>query len=127
MCREMRLDWKALGEELLVEVLACLLTHEYCATLLVLQWSACAAHHLQNIHDWVVDIAVLLALIGLDAHDDDHIAGNGKRPRSILDDCMSAHIGRDRGMPTLEAMRTWIAPCWNNLSTIRLSCLLSAS
>ena len=82
--RQMRLDGQAFGQELLVEVFPRLLTHEDTATAVVLKWSARAAHHLQNVHHGVVDVAVLLALVVLHAHDDDHVAGDGKAPRCVL-------------------------------------------
>ena len=76
MCRQVRLDGQTLCKELLVEVLTRLLAHEYCATLLVLKWSTSTAHHLQDVHDRVVDVTMLLALIVLNAHYDDHVTGD---------------------------------------------------
>ena len=74
MCRQVRFDRKALREELLVEVLSGLLAHQDTATPVVFSGTACTTHHLEHVHDGVVDISVLLALIVLHAHDDDHVA-----------------------------------------------------
>ena len=73
VCRQVRLNWQTLGEELLVEVLPGLLAHQDTATPVIFGRSACTTHHLENVHDGVVDISVLLALIVLHAHDDDHV------------------------------------------------------
>ena len=82
--RQMRLDRKTLRQELLVEVLPRLLTHEHRAALFVLHWATRAAHHLQDIHDRIVDVSVLLALVELHAHDDDHVARHRQAPRGVL-------------------------------------------
>ena len=82
--REVRLDRETFGEEFLVEVLAGLLTHENTAATVILRWAACATHHLKHVHHRIVDVAVLLALVGLHAHDNDHIASNRETPCSIL-------------------------------------------
>lgn len=73
---QMRLDRETFRKELLVEVLTRLLAHENTATVLVLAWSRRLAHHLQNIHDRVVNVTMLLAFVKLDTHNDYHVAGN---------------------------------------------------
>lgn len=81
---EMRLDRQAFRKEFLVEVLPCLLAHKNAATVLVLLRATGFTHHLKDVHNRVVDIAMLLALVELHSHDNDHVTGNGKAPRSIL-------------------------------------------
>jgi len=48
MSREMRLNWKPLGKELLVEVLTCLLTHENTSNALIFHWPTSVAHYLEK-------------------------------------------------------------------------------
>ena len=57
----MRLDREALVEELFEEVLADLLAHEHAAAARVVRRAAGAAHHLEDVCERVVDVAVLLA------------------------------------------------------------------
>ena len=85
VCGQMRLDGQTFREELLVEVLARLLAHQHATTPLVFARATSTTHHLQHIHDRVVDVAVFLAFVELDAHDDDHVAGNRETPRSVLE------------------------------------------
>ena len=73
---QVRFDRQTLRQELLVKVFPSLLTHQYASAVLVLQRATRLAHHLQNIHDGVVDIAMFLALVELHAHDDDHMTGH---------------------------------------------------
>ncbi len=104
--REVRLDRKAFREELLVKVLACLLAHEDAATLLVLGGTASAAHHLEDVHDRVIDVTMFLSFIELDTQDDNHIACHGKTPGSILIRLWSEKIHLHTEGCTLEAIST---------------------
>lgn len=54
----MGLDWEAFAQELLVEVLASLLTHEHTPTLVVLGGATGSIHHLKHIHNRIVKVAV---------------------------------------------------------------------
>ena len=74
---QVRLDRQTLGQKLLVEVLASLLTHQHASAVIVLQRATRLAHHLQHIHDGVVNISMFFALVELHPHDDDHMAGHG--------------------------------------------------
>ena len=76
MCWKVRLDGQTLGQELLVKVLTSLLTHQDTSAVLVLKQATSLAHHLQNIHYRVIDVPMFFALIELNAHDDDHMAGH---------------------------------------------------
>jgi len=73
---QVRLDRQTLGQELLVEVLTGLLTHQDASAVLVLQRPTRLVHHLQNIHHRVVNVPMFFALIELNAHDNDHMAGH---------------------------------------------------
>ena len=73
------------SKELLVEVLTRLLAHEHAAAPRVFAGPAGAAHHLENVHDGVVDVSMLFALVRLNAHDDRHVARDRQAPRSVLD------------------------------------------
>ena len=83
-CWEMRFDREALGQKLLVEILPSLLTHQNTSTSFVFSWSTSAPHHLENVHDRVVYISMLFALVVLDTHDDDHVTRDRQTPCSIL-------------------------------------------
>lgn len=74
--RQMRLNGEPLRQELLVEVLSCLLAHQDAPTVLVFERTARLTHHLQDVHHRVVDVPVLLALVELHTHYDYHIAGH---------------------------------------------------
>lgn len=73
MSWKMGFDRKALSKEFLVEVLARLLAHEHAAAGFVLTRTACAAQHLEDVGDRIVDVAMLSSLVVLDAHNDDHV------------------------------------------------------
>src|ERR1700722_896332 len=81
---QMGFDRQTFCEEFLVKVFPFLLTHENTATSLVFGWSACAPHHLKYIHDRIVHVSMLLALVVLHTHDNHHIARNRKTPGNIL-------------------------------------------
>ena len=76
MCWKVRLDGQTLRQELLVKVLMSLLTHQDASVVLILKWATSLTHHLQNIHYRVVNILMFFALIELNAHNDDHMAGH---------------------------------------------------
>jgi len=125
---QVRFDRQTLREELLVEVLASLLTHQDASAVLVLQWATRLAHHLQNIHHRVVNIPMFFALIKLDAHDDNHMAGYRQTPSRILSKMISQKNALvNKQQLTLDATKTWIAPDSKSRCTIRLSCLSRAS
>jgi len=71
--REVRLDRQSFCQELLVEVLPSLLTHEYAATAFFLLRPTSATYHLQNVHNGIVDISMFLPLVVLNSRDDDHV------------------------------------------------------
>lgn len=81
---EVRFDGQTLRQKLLVKVLARLLAHQNASAALVFCRPTCTAHHLEYIHHGVIDISMLLALVELNAHDNDHVAGDWQTPRSIL-------------------------------------------
>lgn len=84
ICWEMGLDWQTLRQELLVELLPRLLTHENASAPVVLQGSASSAHHLEDLHDGVIDVSVFPAFIILNTHDYYHITSDGETPSGVL-------------------------------------------
>ena len=84
MCGKVRFDGQAFCKELLVEVLASLLTHQHASTPVIFSRTTGPTHHLQYVHDRIVDIAMLFSFVELYAHDDDHVASHGDAPRSVL-------------------------------------------
>jgi hypothetical protein len=74
---EMGFDGQSLSKELLVEVFPRLLAHQDAPTTLILCRSAGAAHHLQHVHNRIVDVTMLFAFVVLNTHDDDHVTGHG--------------------------------------------------
>lgn len=74
---EMAFDGKTFRQEFLIKVLPGLLTHEDASAAFVVSRPTCSTHHLQDIHDGIVHISVLLAFIVLHAHDDHYVASNG--------------------------------------------------
>ena len=81
---QMGLDRQAFRQEFFIKVFPCLLTHENTATVVILSRAAGFTHHLKDIHDRVVNVAMFLAFVELYAHDNDHVAGDGKAPCGIL-------------------------------------------
>jgi hypothetical protein len=81
---QVRFNRQAFRKELLIKVLAGLLAHKDTSTSFILHWATGTTHHLQNIHDGVVDVSVFLAFIVLDTHDNDHVTGHGQAPCGIL-------------------------------------------
>lgn len=84
MCGKVRFDGQTFCKELLVKVLSSLLTHQHASTPVIFGWTTGPTHHLQDVHDRIVDIAMLLSFIELYTHDDDHVAGHRDAPRSVL-------------------------------------------
>lgn len=84
VCGQMRFDGQTLGQELLVKVLASLLAHEDTSAPLVFKRPTGSAHHLENVHDRIVNVPVLLPFVDLDTHDDNHVGGDRQTPRSVL-------------------------------------------
>ena len=63
MRRQVRLDRKTFPKEFLIEFLPRLLGHQHATATLIRQWATSPSHHLQNIHDGVVNVAVFLAFV----------------------------------------------------------------
>ena len=70
---QVRFNRQAYRKELFIEVLAGLLAHKDTSTSFILHWATGTTHHLQNVHNGIVDVSVLLAFIVLDTHDDNHV------------------------------------------------------
>ena len=81
---EMGLDWQTFRQELLVEFLPRLLAHEDAPAPIIFKGSAGSAHHLEDLHDGIVDISVLPTLVILNTHDNDHITRDGQAPSGLL-------------------------------------------
>ena len=41
-------------------------------------------HHLEDVGDWIIDVAMFAAFEVLNSHNDDHVARNREAPRSFL-------------------------------------------
>ncbi len=80
----MGFDGQSLVEELSVEVLSSLLTHQDATTSVICGWSTGMSHHLKDVCYGVVGITVFSPFEVLDAHDDDHVTGDGKTPSGFL-------------------------------------------
>jgi hypothetical protein len=81
---EVGFDRQAFRQELLVELLPRLLTHENASAPVILKGPAGPAHHLEDLHDGIIDISVFPSFVVLNAHDYHHITGNGQTPSSFL-------------------------------------------
>lgn len=108
MSRKVRLDRQPLRQELFVKLLSGLLAHEHTSTTIVLRWSTSTTHHLQYVHDRVVDVTMFLSFVILNTHDDDHVTRNRETPRSVLrkNTSISHEIWLTRKIHALEATNT---------------------
>lgn len=68
---QLRFDEQTLGQELLIEVLTSLLTYRPSSAVLVLQRATRLAHHPENTHNGVVDVAMFVEPY---AYDNDRMA-----------------------------------------------------
>jgi len=84
VCGEVRLDGQTFRQELLVEFLPRLLTHENASTSVIFEGSTSSAHHLEDLHNGIVDVSVLPAFVVLNTHDDDHVTRDGQAPSGFL-------------------------------------------
>ena len=73
--------------------------------------STSVTHHLEDIHDRVVDVMMFLAFVILDSHGDDHMARNRETPHGVLMKKKQKNFAGDgmdvaRKIRALEATKT---------------------
>lgn len=73
----------------LFKFLANLLAHKYTATTFIFRRPTSLAHHLEDVHDRVINVSVLLTFVELHPHNNDHVACDRETPCSILQNYIS--------------------------------------
>jgi len=81
---EVGLDRQTFRQEFLVEVFSRLLAHEHASTTFILRWSTSTAHHLKNVHYGIINVAMFLAFVVLNSHNDHHVTRDRQAPCSVL-------------------------------------------
>mmetsp|Transcript_32797 Transcript_32797/g.86200 ORF Transcript_32797/g.86200 Transcript_32797/m.86200 type:complete len:276 (-) Transcript_32797:1640-2467(-) len=97
---EVRLDWQRLVQKLAVEGLLRGVAEEHAAADVVEERPACAAQHLEQVGQRVVNVPVLGAVVALCVHDDHQVRLQRERPAERVQDDEDLH--RSRGVQRLD-------------------------